>query len=123
MKLEETTQSIVPGQSEIDAWTQMQRKKSEHAYQDKEIVFDAEKWIYERKSAYPMVDCIRGSAQGGWKKFNYHPVCKGIVLHDKDVITLGSDGTYSVKSKGESLLNADEAKYYTTYLEATRYAP
>lgn len=88
-----------------------------------EIIFDAEKWIYERKSAYPMVDCVSGSSDGEWKNFRYHPVCKGAVLHDKDVITLDSDGTYSAKSKGEPTLNTDEAKYYKTYLEATRYAP
>ena len=27
------------------------------------LKFEAEKWIYERKSAYPMVDCVDGSAE------------------------------------------------------------
>ena len=62
MKLEETTQSIVPGQSEIDAWPTMKREHSQKT--DK---------------------C---SAQ-------QEPV----------------------------LENADEAKFYAAYLDATRYAP
>lgn len=50
------------------------------------IVFDAELWIYERKKAFPMVDCISGSADGMWKNFNYHPEHKGIVLQHGDII-------------------------------------
>ena len=50
------------------------------------LKFDAEKWLYERKSAYPMVDCIEGSADGMWESFNYHPEYKGKVLHNGDII-------------------------------------
>ena len=70
MKLTQTQESIVPDQSVTDSWPQMQRKKCELTPQDTEIVFDAEKWIYERKSAYPMVDCILGPSDGEWKNFN-----------------------------------------------------
>lgn len=64
-----------------------------------EVIFDAERWIYERQSAFPMVDCLPGSANGLWEKFNYHPTCNGVVLQDQDVLVLGLDGTYSVKPK------------------------
>lgn len=121
MKLEENTQIIVPGQSEIDSWPQLKRNHEQSS--TTQIVFDAEKWIYERKSAYPMVETVPGSTDGEWKNFRYHPVCNGIVLHDKDIITLGCNGSYSVKSKDEPTLNNDEAKFYATYLEASRYAP
>lgn len=122
MKLTETQESIVPGQSEIDSWPQLKRNH-EQSSTTQEIVFDAEKWIYERKSAYPMVETVPGSTDGDWKNFRYHPACNGIVLHDKDIITLGCNGSYSVKSKDEPTLNNDEAKFYATYLEASRYAP
>lgn len=62
-----------------------------------EVTFDAERWIYERKSAYPMVDCLPGSADGMWKTFCYHPVCNGVVLKDKDVLVLYPNGNYYVK--------------------------
>lgn len=90
----------------------------------KEIIFDAEKWLYERKSAYPMVDCIPMPGEGLWRTFDYHPVCHGITLQNQDVITLDAKGNYTVKPKDSPVLqNADEAKHYSTYLEATRYAP
>jgi len=54
----------------------------------KTITFDAEKWLYERKSAYPMVECVSGSAEGIWKSFNYHPQYKGKVLQDGDKIKI-----------------------------------
>lgn len=146
MKLTPTPQSVVPEQSVIDSWPQMHRKKSTHPCQSKcsdfkdeqcghcliqqqiiepkEIVFDAELWLYERKSAFPMVDCIAGSAAGLWKNFSYHPVCNGTILHDKDVLILGADGVYSVKPKGALLLkNADEAKFYGQALIAEGYVP
>lgn len=50
------------------------------------LKFDAEKWLYERKSAYPMVDCIEGSADGFWSSFTYHPEYKGKVIYDGDII-------------------------------------
>ena len=97
MKLTQTQESIVPKLSVTDLWPQMQRKKCELTPQNTEIVFDAEKWIYERKSAYPMVDCIRGPSDGDWKHFNYHPVCNGVVLKDQDVLVLYPNGNYYVK--------------------------
>ena len=97
MKLTQTQESIVPELSVTDSWPQMQRKKCELTPQDTEIVFDAEKWIYERKSAYPMVDCIPGPSDGNWKHFNYHPVCNGVVLKDKDVLILYPNDNYYVK--------------------------
>lgn len=50
------------------------------------IIFDAELWLYHRKSAYPMVECVSGSADGLWEYFNYHPEYKGKVLQDGDKI-------------------------------------
>ena len=50
------------------------------------LKFDAEKWIYERKSAYPMVDCVDGPADGFWSSFKYHPEYKGKVIYDGDII-------------------------------------
>lgn len=50
------------------------------------LKFEAEKWIYERKSAYPMVDCVDGSADGFWSSFTYHPEYKGKVIYDGDII-------------------------------------
>ncbi|WP_111857797.1 hypothetical protein [Acinetobacter sp. CFCC 10889] len=64
-----------------------------------EIIFDAELWIYQRKSAFPMVACLPGPANGLWEKFNYHPVCNGNVLQDQDILVLGLDGAYTVRSK------------------------
>lgn len=90
----------------------------------KRIIFNAETWIYERKNAFPMVDCITGSADGIWKNFSYHPECNGNVLNDNDVIILNSDGTYSVESKDQNILNtADEAKFYAEAIIAERYIP
>ena len=97
MKLIQTQESIVPEQSITDPWPLMQRKKCELTTQDIEIVFDAEKWIYERKSAYPMVDCIHGPADGDWKHFNYHPVCNSVVLKHGDVLILYPNDNYYVK--------------------------
>lgn len=54
----------------------------------KTITFDAEKWLYERKSAYPMVECVSGSAEGLWQSFNYHSEYNGKVLQDGDKIKL-----------------------------------
>ena len=50
------------------------------------IYFDAELWLYERKSAYPMVNCVDGSADGFWSNFKYHPEYKGKVLQHGDLI-------------------------------------
>lgn len=54
----------------------------------KTIIFEAEKWLYERKRAYPMVECISGSAEGLWTSFTYHPEYKGKVLQDGDKIEI-----------------------------------
>lgn len=54
----------------------------------KTITFEAEKWLYERKRAYPMVECISGSAEGLWTSFTYHPQYKGKVLQDGDKIEI-----------------------------------
>ena len=146
MKLNPTPESIVPEQSVIDSWPQMHRKKTTHACQDKcpefkdeqcghclvqqdaclikEIVFDAEAWIYERKNKYPMVDCIPLAGEGLWKTFGYHPVCSGVTLQDEDVIILNTDGNYTVRPKVAPILqNADEAKFYGQALSAEGYVP
>lgn len=73
MKLTETQESIVPGQSEIDSWPQL--KCTSHPCQDKCSNFKDE-------------EC-------GHCLVKHEPV----------------------------LQDADEAKFYAAYLEATRYAP
>lgn len=62
-----------------------------------EVTFNAERWIYERKSAYPMVDCLPGPADGMWITFRFHPACNGVVLKDQDVLVLHPNGNYHVK--------------------------
>ena len=98
MNLAQTPESIVPEQSVIDSWPTKTRNGS-HPCQEQtpaEVIFDAERWLYERKSAYPMVDCLPGAAEG-WETFNYHPFCNGVVLKDKDVLVLYPNGNYYVK--------------------------
>lgn len=78
-------------------------------YRKKEVVaeaikFSAEKWIYERKEAFPMVETRecngRKSSLGGF--FTYEPV---ITTLDGDCVV--KDGDYIVKSKVEI------GKFYT----------
>ena len=73
MKLTETQESIVPGQTEIDSWPQL--KRTSHPCQDKYSNFKDE-------------EC-------GHCLVKHEPI----------------------------LQNADEAKFYATYLDASRYAP
>ncbi|NNH88205.1 hypothetical protein [Acinetobacter terrae] len=123
MILKTTVASIVPDSSEIESWPQFKRISSIKVI-PQEIVFDAEKWLYGRKSAYPMVDCIPAIPTNGfWKKFKFHPSCNGTLLHDKDILILNSNGEYSVKSKNEPVINSDEAKYLKTYFEIASYGP
>lgn len=64
------------------------------------VRFDAEKWIYERQNAYPMVElrvCRIGSSSLG-KYFRYEPVIKTLegdmkVSHG-DYIIKGVQGEY-----------------------------
>ncbi len=100
MNLEQTPESIVPEQSVIDSWPTKVRTTSNVCQKQEpvEVIFDAERWLYERKSAYPMVECLPGPADGMWKTFRYHPVCNGVVLKDQDVLVLYPNGNYYVKS-------------------------
>ena len=99
MNLEQTPESIVPEQSVIDSWPTKVRTTSNACQKQEpvEVIFDAERWLYERKSAYPMVECLPGPADGMWKTFRYHPVCNGVVLKDQDVLVLYPNGNYYVK--------------------------
>ena len=73
MKLTETQESIVPGQSEIDSWPQL--KRTSHPCQDKCSNFKDEE-------------------------------CGHCLVKHESV-----------------LQDADEAKFYAVYLDASRYAP
>ena len=62
MNLAQTPESIVPEQSVIDSWPTKVRTTSNACQKQEpvEVIFDAERWLYERKNAYPMVaySCI-----------------------------------------------------------------
>lgn len=119
MNLTQTQESIVPKQSVIDSWPTKTRKDSHPCQEQKptEVIFDAERWIYERKSAYPMVDCLAGPADGMWKTFCFHPVCNGVVLKDQDVLVLDPNGEYSVKPK------TDQDKHHLAALSSIKQVP
>lgn len=120
MNLAQTPESIVPEQSVIDSWPTKVRIASHPCQEQKptEVIFDAERWLYERKSAYPMVECLPGPADGMWKTFRYHPVCNGVVLKDQDVLVLNPNGSYSVKPK-----MTDQEKYLHTALASIKQVP
>lgn len=118
MNLTQTQESIVPEQSVIDSWPTKVRIAS-HPCQEQEpveVIFDAERWLYERKTAYPMVNCLPGAA-AGWETFNYHPVCNGVVLKDQDVLVLDPNGEYSVKPK------TDQDKHHLAALASIKQVP
>ena len=118
MNLAQTPESIVPEQSVIDSWPTKVRVDS-HPHQEQEpveVIFDAERWLYERKTAYPMVNCLPGAA-AGWETFNYHPVCNGVVLKDQDVLVLDPNGEYSVKPK------TDQDKHHLAALTSIKQVP
>lgn len=118
MNLTQTQESIVPEQLVIDSWPTKVRIASHPCQEQKpvELIFDAERWIYERKNAYPMVDCLPGAA-AEWETFNYHPVCNGVVLKDQDVLVLDPNGEYSVKPK------TDQDKHHIAALASIKQVP
>lgn len=119
MNLIQSQESIVPEQSVIDSWPTKVRIASYPCQEQKpnEVTFDAERWLYERKTAYPMVDCLPGPAEGMWKTFRYHPVCNGVDLKDKDVLVLDPNGEYSVKPK------TDQDKHHLAALASIKQVP
>lgn len=120
MNLEQTQESIVPEQSVIDSWPTKVRTTSNACQEQEpvEVIFDAERWLYERKKAYPMVDCLPGPADGMWKTFRFHPVYCCVVLKDQDVLVLNPNGSYSVKPK-----MTDQEKYLHTALASIKQVP
>lgn len=58
------------------------------------VLFEAEKWIYERHNAYPMVDTrdVEKGASSLGKHFTYQPV-----IHTLEGDMTVSDGDYIIK--------------------------
>lgn len=116
MNLEQTPESIVPEQSVIDSWPTKVRTTSNACQKQEpvEVIFDFKLWMKKTKSAYPMV-VLRFSLGNGCR---YHPVCKGVVLKDKDVLVLDPNGRYSVKPK-----MTDQEKYLHAALASIKQVP